>query len=92
MARVTKSFSLDDKFDKDIIKKLDEVPNRSDYIKNLIAEDLKTKKDVFSTKEKNAIKKIVLGILENYDLQDKVTKEVIVDKDEKKKAMEDMGW
>lgn len=92
MARVTKSFSLDDKLDKDIIKKLDEVPNRSDYIKNLIAEDLKTKKDVFSTKEKNAIKKIVLGILENYDLQDKVTKEVIVDKDEKKKAMEDMGW
>lgn len=92
MARVTKSFSLDDKLDKDIIKKLDEVPNRSDYIKNLIAEDLKTKKDVFSTKEKNAIKKIVLGILENYDLQDKITKEVIVDKDEKKKAMEDMGW
>lgn len=92
MARVTKSFSLDDKLDKEIIKKLDEVPNRSDYIKNLIAEDLKTKKDVFSTKEKNAIKKIVLGILENYDLQDKITKEVIVDKDEKKKAMEDMGW
>lgn len=92
MARVTKSFSLDDKLDKDIIKKLDEVPNRSDYIKNLIAEDLKTKKDVFSTKEKNAIKKIVLGILENYDLQDKVTKEVIVDKNEKKKAMQDMGW
>lgn len=92
MARVTKSFSLDDKLDKDIIKKLDEVPNRSDYIKNLIAEDLKTKKDVFSAKEKNAIKKIVLGILENYDLQDKVTKEVIVDKNEKKKAMEDMGW
>ncbi len=92
MARVTKSFSLDDKLDKDIIKKLDEVPNRSEYIKKLITEDLKTKKDIFSTKEKNAIKKIVLGILENYDLQDKVTKEVIVDKNEKKKAMQDMGW
>lgn len=92
MARITKSFSLDDKLDEAVIKKLDEVPNRSDYIKKLIEEDLKNKKDVFTIKEKNAIKKIVLGILENYDLQDKVTKEVIVDKDEKQKAMEDMGW
>lgn len=92
MARITKSFSLDDKLDEAIIKKLDVVPNRSDYIKKLIEEDLKNKKDVFTIKEKNAIKKIVLGILENYDLQDKVTKEVIVDKDEKQKAMEDMGW
>lgn len=92
MARVTKSFSLDDKLDEAVITKLDEVPNRSDYIKELIKADLKSKKDVFTIKEKNAIKKIVLGILENYDLQDKVTKEVIVDKDEKQKAMEDMGW
>lgn len=92
MARVTKSFSLDDKLDKNIIEKLDSVPNRSDYIKNLIAEDLKTKKDVFSIKEKNAIKKIVLDILENYDLQDKITKEMIVDKEEKLKALDDNGW
>lgn len=92
MARVTKSFSLDDKLDKNIIEKLDSVPNRSDYIKHLIAEDLKSKKDVFSLKEKNAIKKIVLDILENYDLQDKITKEVIVDKEEKLKALDENGW
>lgn len=92
MARIGKTFSFDDELDKEILDKLDSVRNKSDYVKSLILKDLKENKAVFTDAEKASIKKIVMDILENYDLQNKKTSEVIVDKKEKLQALADMGF
>ncbi|BDU93640.1 hypothetical protein ACY0I0_15300 [Clostridium perfringens] len=48
MARVVKTVSLNDEIDKALIDKLESVPNISDYIKTLIAEDIKENNSIFT--------------------------------------------
>ena len=70
MARVTRSLSLDDKLDKDILEILDNQPNRSDYVKELVRADIEKKKnsDSLTEKQKEEVKRIVIEILRNNDI------------------------
>lgn len=80
MARVVKPISIDDELEKDILDKLNSVPNRSAYVKELIKADLNKKPEVFTDKQKEAIKDIVKKILANY--------EITIDNDSIKKDQE----
>ena len=84
MARVVRSFSLDSEKNKDIIEKLDAIPNRSNYIISLIKRDLEDKNIIFSEEQKLAIKDIVYQILNEYKIDnnsvnklDKATEDAI---------------
>lgn len=70
MARVTRSLSLDDTLDKDILEILDNQPNRSDYVKELVRADIEKKKnsDSLTEKQKEEVKRIVIEILRNNDI------------------------
>ena len=68
MARVVRSFSLDSEKNKDIIEKLDAIPNRSNYIISLIKRDLENTNGLFSEEQKLAIKDIVYQILNEYKI------------------------
>ena len=68
MDRVVRSFSLDSEKNKDIIEKLDAIPNRSNYIISLIKRDLENTNGLFSEEQKLAIKDIVYQILNEYKI------------------------
>ena len=70
MARVTRSLSLDDTLDKDILEILDNQPNRSDYVKELVRADIEKRKqsDSLTEKQKEEVKRIVIEILRNNDI------------------------
>ena len=70
MARVTRSLSLDDTLDKDILEILDNQPNRSDYVKELVRADIEKGKqsDSLTEKQKEEVKRIVIEILRNNDI------------------------
>lgn len=62
MARVVKTVSLNDETDKDLINKLESVSNISDYIKSLIAADIR-ENSLFTKEQKDEIKKLILKVL-----------------------------
>lgn len=66
--RKVKSFSLNSDEDKDIIKKLESVANISDYIKNLIREDIKNGGSL-SKEQIEEVKKIVMQILKDKSIE-----------------------
>lgn len=76
MARVVKTVSLNDETDKALIDKLESVPNISDYIKTLIAEDIKENNSIFTKAQKEEIKKIILKVLNDENFVKKTNKEV----------------
>ena len=61
--RRVKSFSVDDKKEKEILERLDNCGNISDYVKRLILEDIRKDEEVFSEDQKEAIKKILSEML-----------------------------
>lgn len=63
MARIAKSISINTDTDKDILEKLETVSNVSDYIKELIREDIKANSVSFTKKQKDEIEKMILKIL-----------------------------
>ncbi|HAT4309027.1 Uncharacterised protein [Clostridium perfringens] len=76
MARVVKTVSLNDETDKALIDKLESVPNISDYIKTLIAEDIKENNSIFTKAQKEEIKKIILKVLNDENFVKETNKEV----------------
>ncbi|ELC8463862.1 CopG family transcriptional regulator [Clostridium perfringens] len=76
MARIVKTVSLNDETDKALIDKLESVPNISDYIKTLIAEDIKENNSIFTKAQKEEIKKIILKVLNDENFVKKTNKEV----------------
>ncbi|XZH43594.1 CopG family transcriptional regulator (plasmid) [Clostridium perfringens] len=76
MARVVKTVSLNDETDKALIDKLESVPNISDYIKTLIAEDIKENNSIFTKSQKEEIKKIILKVLNDENFVKETNKEV----------------
>lgn len=83
MSRVGRSFSLDDEKDKEILKYYDKISNKSEYIKNLILSDMKTKSS-FTKEQKNEIRELFSDLIKEYahnnELSlDKVTEEFDLD-------------
>lgn len=76
MARVVKTVSLNDETDKVLIDKLESVPNISDYIKTLIAEDIKENNSIFTKVQKEEIKKIIFKVLNDENFVKKNNKQV----------------
>lgn len=76
MSRVVKTVSLNDEIDKALIDKLESVPNISDYIKKLIAEDIKKSNSIFTKVQKEEIKKIILKVLNDENFVKKNDKEI----------------
>lgn len=76
MARVTKTVSLNDETDKALLDKLESVPNISEYIKKLIAEDIEENNSSFTKSQKEEIEKIILKVLNNENFSRKTDKEV----------------
>lgn len=76
MARVTKTVSLNDETDKALLDKLESVPNISEYIKKLIAEDIEENNSSFTKVQKEEIKKIILSVLSDENFSRKINKEV----------------
>lgn len=67
MARITKSISLNSDLDIDILNKLESISNISDYIKELIREDIKGNSINFTKNQKKEIEKIIMEILNKND-------------------------
>lgn len=76
MARVVTTVSLNEETDKALIDKLESVPNKSDYIKALIAEDIKESNSIFTKVQKEEIKKIIFKVLNDENFVKKTNKEV----------------
>lgn len=62
--RKVRSFSLNTEEDKDILERLEELPNISDYIKRLIREDISNGSSLTSA-QKEEVKRIVMEILKD---------------------------
>lgn len=65
MSRVGRSFSLDDEKDKEILKYYDKISNKSEYIKNLILSDMKTKSS-FTKEQKDEIRELFSDLIKEY--------------------------
>lgn len=65
--RKTKSFSVDDAKDKDILKHLDKMSNASAYIANLIRNDM-NKKSTFTDEQKNEIFNLIQQYVNENDI------------------------
>lgn len=65
MSRVGRSFSLDDEKDKEILKYYDKISNKSEYIKNLILSDMKTKSS-FTKEQKDEIRELFSALIKEY--------------------------
>lgn len=81
--RKVRSFSLNTEEDKDILEKLDEVPNISDYIKKLIRYDISNGSGL-TVIQREEVKRIVVEILKDKaieikeeDIDEKFDPEVI---------------
>ena len=62
--RKVRSFSLNTEEDKDILEKLEEVPNISDYIKKLIRDDISNGSSL-TVIQREEVKRIVMEILKD---------------------------
>lgn len=62
--RKVRSFSLNTEEDKDILDKLEEVPNISEYIKKLIRDDISNGTSLTTT-QREEVKRIVMEILKD---------------------------
>lgn len=62
--RKVRSFSLNTEEDKDILDKLEEVPNISEYIKKLIRDDISNGTSL-TTAQREEVKRIVMEILKD---------------------------
>lgn len=82
MARLVKTFSVNDETDRDIIEKLESVPNISDYIKALISEDIKENGSIFTKVQKEEIKKLILKILNDENFIINKDKNNAIDQDQ----------
>lgn len=71
MARVAKSVSINTETDRDILDKIESISNFSDYVKELIREDIRDNSTSFTKKQKEDIKNIILKVLndENFIIQ-----------------------
>lgn len=78
MARVAKSVSINTETDRDILDKIESISNFSDYVKELIREDIRDNSTSFTKKQKEDIKKIILKVLndENFIINKEKNKEV----------------
>lgn len=68
MARIGKSVSLNSDTDRDILARIESVPNFSDYVKELIREDIKDNSTSFTKQQKEDIKNLILTILNDEDI------------------------
>lgn len=66
--RKVRSFSLNTEEDKDILDKLEEVPNISDYIKKLIRDDISNGTSL-TTAQREEVKRIVMEILKDKSIE-----------------------
>ena len=66
--RKVRSFSLNTEEDKDILEKLDEVPNISDYIKKLIRYDISNGSGL-TVIQREEVKRIVMEILKDKTIE-----------------------
>ena len=82
MARVAKSVSINTETDKDILDKIENVPNFSDYVKELIREDIKDNSTSFTKKQKEDIKKLIMKVLNDENFVANKSKNKKVDKDQ----------
>lgn len=62
--RKVRSFSLNTEEDKDILERLEELPNISDYIKRLIREDISNGTSLTAS-QREEVKRIVMEILKD---------------------------
>lgn len=62
--RKVRSFSLNTEEDKDILERLEELPNISDYIKRLIREDIANGTSLTAA-QREEVKRIVMEILKD---------------------------
>ena len=62
--RKVRSFSLNTEEDKDILERLEELPNISDYIKRLIREDISNGSSLTAS-QRDEVKRIVMEILKD---------------------------
>lgn len=65
MSRVGRSFSLDDEKDVKILEYYDKIKNKSEYIKNLILSDMKTKSS-FTKEQKDEIRELFSDLIKEY--------------------------
>lgn len=65
MSRVGRSFSLDDEKDVKILEYYDKIKNKSEYIKNLIISDMKTKSS-FTKEQKDEIRELFSDLIKEY--------------------------
>lgn len=70
VSRKVRSFSLNEEDDKDILDKLSNVPNISDYIKKLIREDI-DKRSALTDAQRKEIEDIVMNIIKDKALVSK---------------------
>lgn len=63
--RVVRSFSFDDEKDKEIINYIDNLKNKSDYIRNLIMSDLNDK-STFTKAQKQELKNLFTEMLTDF--------------------------
>lgn len=82
MARVAKSVSINTETDKDILDKIENIPNFSDYVKELIREDIKDNSTSFTKKQKEDIKKLIIKVLNDENFIVNKSKDKKVDKDQ----------
>ena len=66
--RKVKSFSLNTEEDKDILDKLEEVPNVSEYIKKLIRDNILNGTSLTTT-QREEVEKIVMEILKDKSIE-----------------------
>lgn len=82
MARVAKSVSINTETDKDILDKIENVPNFSDYVKELIREDIKDNSTSFTKKQKEDIKKLIIKVLNDENFVVNKSNDKKVDQDQ----------
>ena len=82
MARVAKSVSINTETDKDILEKIESISNFSDYVKELIREDIKDNSTSFTKKQKEDIKKLIIKVLNDENFVVNKSKDKKVDQDQ----------
>lgn len=78
--RKVKSFSLNTDEDRDILRKLENVDNVSEYIKKLIRNDINCE-EVFTKEQRKEVEKIIYDILKSNKIDFSTLEEECFDKD-----------